>query len=72
VFAGLGDYVWSLPDLSLGCFRSPSRPVALAVAGHLWGLLTWGFSEWQRICSFIALAAVDLLGGLQSVESPEE
>ena len=28
VFVGLGDFVWSLSLLSLGCFRSPSRSVA--------------------------------------------
>ena len=32
VFAGLGVSVWSLPLMSLGCCRSPDRPVALAVA----------------------------------------
>ena len=50
VFAGLGDSVWSLPLLSLGCFRSPGRPVALAVADHLWGFPTGGSSEGQRSC----------------------
>ena len=38
VFAGLGDSVWSLPLLSLGCFRSPGRPASLAVADLLWSL----------------------------------
>jgi hypothetical protein len=38
VFSVLGDSVWNLPLLSLGCFRSPSRPVNMAVADLLWGL----------------------------------
>jgi hypothetical protein len=37
VFAGLGDSVWSLSLLSLGCFRSPGKPAA-----HPWGLPTGG------------------------------
>ena len=45
VFAGLGVSVWSLPLLSLGCFRSPGRPVALSVADLLWDLLTVVSSE---------------------------
>jgi hypothetical protein len=36
VFVGLGDYMESL--LSLGCFRSPGRPLAIAASYHLWGL----------------------------------
>jgi hypothetical protein len=35
--------VWSLPLLSLGCFRSPCRPGALAVPDHLWSLPTQNF-----------------------------
>ena len=50
VFAGLGDSVWSLPLLSLGCFRSPGRPVALALVDHLWGLPTRDSSEGERSC----------------------
>jgi hypothetical protein len=50
VFAGFGESVWSLPLLSLGCFRSPGRPVTLAVADYLWGLPTGSSSEGQRIC----------------------
>jgi hypothetical protein len=50
VFAGLGDSVWSLPLLSLGCFRSPGRPVALAVTDLMWSLSTGVCSEWQRSC----------------------
>ena len=45
VFVGLGVSVWSLPLLSLGCFRSPGRPVALSVADLLWDLLTVVSSE---------------------------
>jgi hypothetical protein len=33
-FAGLGDFVWRLTLLALGCFRSPVRPVALTVSDH--------------------------------------
>jgi hypothetical protein len=44
VLAGLGDSVWSLCLLFLGCFRSPGRPVALAVADHLWVLPMEGSS----------------------------
>jgi hypothetical protein len=61
--------VWSLPLLSLTCFRSPSRPVALAVWDHLWGVSTGGSSQEQNGCLSVALAAVDLLGGLQTVGS---
>ena len=39
-FAVLGDSAWSLPLLSLGCFRSSGRPVTLAVADLLWDLPT--------------------------------
>ena len=45
VFVGLGVSVWSLPLLSLGCFRSPGRPVALSVAEIPWELLTVVSSE---------------------------
>ena len=45
VFAGLGVSVWRLPLLSLGCFRSPGRPVALSVAEIPWELLTVVSSE---------------------------
>lgn len=47
VFAGLGVSVWTLPLLSLGCFRSSGRPVTLAVADLLWDLLTVRSSEGQ-------------------------
>ena len=50
MFAGLGDSVWSLSLLSLGYFRSPIRPAALAIADHLWDLPTEGSSEGQRSC----------------------
>jgi hypothetical protein len=50
VFVGLGDSVWNLPLLSMGCFRSPGRPLALAVADHLWSLPTGGSSEGQKNC----------------------
>jgi hypothetical protein len=37
--------------LSLGCFRSPGRPAALAVANHLpVGPSNWGTLEGQRSC----------------------
>ena len=61
--------VWSLPLLSLGCFRSPGRPAALAVADPLWGLPTGGSSEGQRSCWSFALAEVALQRGLQTVGS---
>ena len=35
VFLGLGDSVWSLPLLSLGCFRFPVRLATLAVTDQL-------------------------------------
>ena len=50
VFAGLNDSVWSLPLLSLGCFRSPGRPKTLAVADFLWGLPSGGSLEGHRSC----------------------
>ena len=56
--------VWLLPLLSPGCFRSLDRPVALAVADHLWNLPTSGSSEGQ--ISSVAQVAVDLLGGPQT------
>ena len=34
---------YPLSDESLGCFRFPGRPEALAVADHLWDLPTWVF-----------------------------
>ena len=37
-FAGLDVSVWRLPFVSLGSFRSPGRPMSLAVADLLWGL----------------------------------
>jgi hypothetical protein len=40
LFAGLGDSVWSPPLLFLGCFRSPNKPVTLALADLLWGFPT--------------------------------
>ena len=46
VFVGLGDSVWSLPLLFLGCFRSPCRHAALAVTD----LPNGGSSEGQRSC----------------------
>jgi hypothetical protein len=58
--------VWSLPVLSMGCFRSPGRPVTLAVSYRLWGLPTGGSSQGQRSCWSVAQVAVDLLGGLQT------
>jgi hypothetical protein len=51
--------------LSLGCYRSPVRLVALAVSDHLCGLPTGGSSH-------VSLAAVDLVGGLQTVGSSVE
>jgi hypothetical protein len=72
VFVGLGDFVWCLSLFLLGCFISPSRPVVLAVSDHLWGLPTWGYSEGQRSYRSVALAAVDLLGGLQAIGSSVE
>ena len=50
LFVGLVVSVWSLPLLSLSCFRSPRRPVDLAVADLLWGLLTVGSSEGYICC----------------------
>jgi hypothetical protein len=41
VFAGLGDSVSCLPLLSLSCFRSPGKPMAMAVADLLWSLPIW-------------------------------
>jgi hypothetical protein len=35
MFACLGGSFWGLPLLSLACFRSPGRPVALARADPL-------------------------------------
>jgi hypothetical protein len=67
MFAGLGDSVWSLSLLSLGYFRSPIRPAALAIADHLWDLPTEGSSEGQRSCWSVALDAVDPLGALQTL-----
>jgi hypothetical protein len=59
--------VWSLPLLSLGCFKSPGRLLVLAVSDLLWSFPTEGSSQGQRSCWSISLAAVDLLGGLQTV-----
>ena len=59
VFAGLGDCVWSLPLLFLGCFRSPGKVVTLAVAYNLWGLPT---NTLQR-----GREAADLLPWLQQI-----
>jgi hypothetical protein len=64
--------VWSLPVLSMGCYRSPGRFVVLAVSDYLWELSTWGSSQGQRNCWSVALAAVDLLGGLRTVGSSVE
>jgi hypothetical protein len=50
VFVGLGDSVCSLSILSLGCFRSPGKPVTLTVADQLWNLPTGGSSQGQRSC----------------------
>ena len=61
MFAGLGDSDWTLPLFSLGCFKTPGRPVALAVADLRWGLQTVGSSEGQRSCWSVALAGTDLL-----------
>ena len=72
VFSGLGDSVWSLPLLFLGCFRSPVRPVSLAITDHPWGFSTGDPSEGQRSCRSVALAIVHLLGGLQTIGSSEE
>ena len=77
VFALL-NFVWSLPLLSLCCFRSPGRPEALAIVDLLWGLPAedWvrgvASLKWQRSCLSVSLAAVDLLGGLQILRSSEE
>ena len=49
VLTGLGVSVWSLPPVSLGCFRSPGRPVALAVSDLLGGFQTMGSSEEQTL-----------------------
>ena len=64
--------VWSLPLLLLGCFKSPGRPEALAISDHLWGLPTGGSLQWQISCWSVALAAVDLLRGLQTVGYSEK
>jgi hypothetical protein len=72
VFAGPGISIWSLLLLSLDCFRSSGRPVALTVADLLWVLPTVGSSEVQRNCWSIALAEADFLGDLQTVGSSEE
>jgi hypothetical protein len=71
VFAGLGDSVWSLLLLSLGCFRSPGRLETLTIADHLWGLQIGVSSEGQRSYWSVVLAVVELLGGLQTVKSSE-
>jgi hypothetical protein len=49
VLTGLGVSVWNLPPVSLGCFRSPGRPVALAVSDLLGGFQTMGSSEEQTL-----------------------
>jgi hypothetical protein len=64
--------VCSLVLLSMGCFRSPGSPAALAVPDHLWVLLSSGSSQGQRSCLSVALAAVDILGGIQTIESSLE
>ena len=50
VFCYSGDSVWILPLLSLGCFGSPYRPVALSVTDIPWGLPTVGSSEEKKHC----------------------
>jgi len=45
----------TLPEDCLNCFKSPGRPVALAVADLLWGLLTVVPLEWQRSYLSVAL-----------------
>lgn len=63
VLAAQGVFLWGLPPGSLGCCRSPSRAVALAVVNLLVGLQTVGS---------VSLGVPDLLGDLQTVGSPEE
>jgi hypothetical protein len=53
--------------LSLGCFGSTVRLVALAVSEHMWGLPNGGSSQSQRYCLSVSLVAVDLVGGLQTI-----
>ena len=48
VFAGLGDSLWSLPLLSLGCFRSLSRPASLAVVEITYRAFQLGALQWSR------------------------
>ena len=64
--------VWVTPLLSLGCFRSPGRPVALAVSDHLWGIPTGVFLQGLRSCWSVTLATVDFLGVFQTVGSSME
>jgi hypothetical protein len=66
------EWLWSLLLLSLDCFRSPGRPVALAIADLLWVLPTVVSWEVQRSCWSVALAAADLLEGLQTVVFSKE
>ena len=49
VFFGLCDCL-KTAFLTLGCFRSPGRPAALAVADHMWGISSGVSSEVQRSC----------------------
>ena len=58
--------IWSLTLLPLGCLWSPESPESLTLSVHLWNLPTGGFSQSHRNCWSVALAAVDLLGGLQT------
>ena len=42
--------VWSLPLLSLSCFRFPGRLVALDISDHLGGPSNWGlFTEAEKL-----------------------
>jgi hypothetical protein len=46
----LGVSFWSMSPVSMGCCRSPGRPVALAVVGLLVSLQVFGVSEKQSSC----------------------
>jgi hypothetical protein len=62
MFVSLYDSVWSLYLLYLGCFRSPGRPVALAVADHLWGLPNGPLQRGREAADLLPWEAFRLLG----------
>jgi hypothetical protein len=68
VLTGLYVSVWSLSPVTLGCCRSPGRPVTLATEDLLGGLQTLGSSEGRHADDLPPMICVAGGSGIEEVE----